>query len=140
MSTLYRRVLVGRETPLFDDSLFQPDLIMLNLGTNDENGANDPEQPGWAANFTATYVAFLANLTSIHGAVPIFAGTGPITDSYGPLVVSALAQAKSQYGVNGVFVNYTGAPLDGCGHPGWVGHEAMYEIVRPMIASVMGWE
>lgn len=87
--------------------------------------------------FIDTYAAFLVNLTLIHGnpRLPIFAGAGPITLDYAPWVQAAIAKS----GTNAHFVNYT-TILDGCGHPGWEGHEQMFEIVKPLMASVMGWE
>lgn len=81
------------------------------------------------------------NLTVWHRnpALPIFCGVGPITERYMTEVVAAMAQAKAQYGITSYLLNYTGVTLDGCGHPGWVGHQEMYEVARPIISQAMGW-
>lgn len=138
MTELYKRVIAGSPTPLFNDADFQPDAVLLNLGTNDQNHNNGS---AWVQGFITTYADFLVNLTVTHNnpKLPIFCGVGPITHEYNPWVVQAMSLAAARGVASLTLVNYT-TILDGCGHPGWVGHEQMFEIAEPIISAVLGWK
>ncbi len=122
---------------VYDWTEFSPDVVLVNLGTND---SGHDSGPSWVANFTNTYVNLLVNLTVWlnNPSLPIFCGVGPITERYMPWVLSAMSLAANE-GVQTHLLNFTGPELDGCGHPGPVGHRQMYEIARPIISQVMGW-
>lgn len=126
-------------------SQFTPQAVLINLGTND---AGHIRTPALVAAFEARYVQLLVNITTLvtssrlsQGQSPphFFLGVGPITQVYAPWVLNAAATAASQFGVTSTFVNFTGAPLDGCGHPGIAGHNAMAGLLTPIVARVMGW-
>lgn len=107
--------------------------------SNDQNHYQN--NATWAAAFIATYTDFLVNVTGWFGgntALPIFVGHGPITHDYAPWVAAAVAGAQARGLSNLHILNYT-TELDGCGHPGWVGHQEMFEIASPVVASVLGW-
>lgn len=117
-----------------------PSAIMINLGTNDSGHENSPQ---WITNFVNTYVDFVRNLTEFTGGnnqLPFFFGVGPITNRYLPWVTTAQEILNTTYQITNTYlINYTGATLDGCGHPGVKGHQEMYEIARPIISQVMNW-
>lgn len=138
MAAIFRRVFAFDASRLWDAADVAPDAVLLNLGTNDMNHDNGS---AWQDGFINTYAQFVYNLTQLFSRpqLPVFCGVGPITHSYEPLVVQAMALAKSRYNVaSTTFVNYT-TVLDGCGHPGFVGHDEMFAIAEPIVASVMGW-
>lgn len=100
--------------------------------------------PAWEANFTATYVQFVTNVTTVYynkPKMPIFLAQGPMNN--GAPLTNALNAAIKQINANGgnaFFLDMRGPPTDGCGgHPGVNGHQAMFEMAQPQIASVMGW-
>jgi lysophospholipase L1-like esterase len=111
MAIRSRLVFPAELNSVFNDTLYVPDAVLINLGTNDFGHDGGP---AWEAAFTQTYVDFLHNLTEWHAnpALPFFCGVGPITHSYTNAVNNAIAAAKSQYGINAVYVNYT-TELDG---------------------------
>lgn len=125
----------------WDFSRFIPDAVIINLGTND---FGHDSGPAWEANFTATYTAFVMNLTTIHYASKpptVFLAQGPMNNS--PALTNALQAVITQtvpQGVKAYFLDMRGAATDGCdGHPGPIGHQQMFNMAQPQIAKVMGW-
>ena len=108
------------------------DAVLINLGTND--GTQTPP-----ADFTAAFLALMrATVRASPPGTPIFCAYGPITDTYAPWVAAAVA-AGAREGLNATLVDLMAAPLDGCGHPGVLGHPAMARLLAPVIANVTGW-
>ena len=72
-----------------------PDMLLINLGTND---FGHDAGPAWEANFTATYVAFVLNATARYKApkLPVFVAQGPMNNG-APLYNALQAAIK---GVN----------------------------------------
>lgn len=138
MTTLFERTFVGSPTPLWDNTQFKPDGVLLALGTNDQ-GHNNGTQ--WVQGFEQTYANFLMHLSDIHGGnknLPIFCLIGPITLDYYPWVLNAVQSAVNSGLSNVHIVNFT-APLDRCSHPPWSSHILMAEQLAPVIKQVMGW-
>ncbi len=118
-------------------------MMLINLGTNDFASGHD-SGPAWEANFTRTYVQFVANATARYSkpALPIGVLQGPMNcgQSLNASLQSAIAGINAAGG-NAFYINVCmGSPNDGCGgHPGVVGHQMMYELAAPVIAAKMGW-
>jgi lysophospholipase L1-like esterase len=124
---------------LWDWSSFVPDAVIVALGTND---SGHDSGPAWEAAFSERYALFMYNLTVAMNkpSMPFFTAVGPITERYAQWVVNANQIAASKYGITATsYVNFTGATLDGCGHPGPQGHAEMFEIAKPVLAKVLGW-
>jgi hypothetical protein len=138
MKTVWNYAIPGDPTTVVPAEDFVPDLVAINIGTNDQNHWKG--NATWAAEFIATYTDLLVNMTARWGnpGLPFFLGAGPITLDYAPLVQGVIAAARARGLKSLTFVNYT-TELDGCGHPGWVGHQQMFEIAQPIVAQVMGW-
>lgn len=116
----------------FDWSTTPFDAVWIHLGTND--GTQSPP-----AVFTAAYLTLMVHLTrwSARG-IPVFCAFGPNSDRFAPWVQDAIEQGRP-LGINATLVDLMAAPLDGCGHPGYVGHPTMARIAAPIIANVTGW-
>ena len=60
LPTLYQRVLATNAAPLWNFASWQPDVVIINLGTNDYSTGGDPSD----TQFTDAYVTFLATIRS----------------------------------------------------------------------------
>ena len=109
------------------------DVALIHLGTND--GGQSPP-----AVFSAAYLDLLLHVAAraTHPAAPIFAAWGPNSATMAPWVAAAAAAANAR-GLNVSLIDLMAAELDGCGHPGVLGHPHMARIAAPIIASVTGW-
>ena len=99
--------------------------------------------PAWEANFTATYVQFVANATARYKApkLPIFVAQGPMNNG-APLfnALQAAITGINAAGGNAMYLDMRGPPNDGCGgHPGVEGHKGMAAMALPVIQKAMGW-
>lgn len=117
-----------------------PDLLLVNLGTNDFGHDSGPT---WEANFTATYVQFVLNATARYSKpkLPVFVAQGPMDDG-APLynALQAAIRGINAAGGAATYLDMRGPPNDGCGgHPGVEGHSQMFAMAKPQIAKVMGW-
>lgn len=70
--------------PVWDHARYSPDVIVVNLGTNDFSPGLDPDQlAAMRADYRQTYAEFLAQLRRLHPQATLIAAVGPmITDSY----------------------------------------------------------
>lgn len=118
----------------------RPDGIVVALGTNDYDHGGSP---GLDANFTAAYVAFIANATQWYGATPgeiqFFALVGPMSNASLNATAAAVATATAA-GYAVTLVNVYGIPCTGCaGHPSVDGHAAMAAALQPVMAAALKW-
>lgn len=131
----------GSYTQDWDFSRYKPDLIIINLGTNDFGHDSGPE---WEAQFVSTYVDFVKNATTRYKnpALPIFVAQGPM--NCGTPLRNCLDKIVSEINANNgnaVFLNLCGPPNDGCGgHPGVEGHKQMAAMAIPVIGTKMNWK
>jgi len=147
MPTLYLRTLPDQPTSTVDFAREPPDVIVVNLGTNDF-AQGDPGQP-----FVDAYVAFLATLRAHHPGVPILATVSPMMDGTsrtqeaahidaavkarhdsGDALVTSLAQSM-------VFATQDGSS-DGLGcdyHPSRATHAKMATALTAAIKAAKGW-
>eukprot|EP01127_Copromyxa_protea_P009358 TRINITY_DN2201_c0_g1_i1.p1 TRINITY_DN2201_c0_g1~~TRINITY_DN2201_c0_g1_i1.p1 ORF type:complete len:362 (-),score=75.30 TRINITY_DN2201_c0_g1_i1:17-1102(-) len=141
MPSYYLQTLGGESySKDWDFTRFVPDILIINLGTNDFVHDGGPE---WEAQFVATYVEFVANATLRYNnpKMPIFVAQGPMNckDALRNSLEVVIAQVNSKGG-NAHFLDVCGPPTDGCGdHPGVEGHRQMFEKAKPQIAAVTGW-
>jgi lysophospholipase L1-like esterase len=77
MPALYDRAIANDASSSWDPRGFEPDVIVVELGTNDfEGGKGDP-----GAAFQATYTAFLALLRARHALAHVVAATSPMAST-----------------------------------------------------------
>lgn len=144
MPDRYLQVFDELKEPLWDFCAWTPDLVVINLGTNDFSTKPHPEE----AVFSRGYNQLIQTVRQHYGAVPVFCIVGPMTDepcySY---VKKMVDYNRSQLGDQNVYFigipTYLMVPGEDLGagyHPNYSGQIKMAEHVVPVIASVMGWE
>lgn len=109
------------------------DAALIHLGTNDGD-------VGEAA-FAPAYLALLRHVAARArdpARFVAFCAYGPNSDTFAPWMRAAMANA-SALGIRTVELNLMAAPMDGCGHPGVLGHPAMARAAAPVIADATGW-
>ena len=157
------RDIVGRREPVFRNDLFwrtnalslrtnydfaqQPDVVVINLGTNDFQAAFEALPDGFADEYTAHYVAFLEEIRKVYPKTHIVCAMGPMTMEPEPYIEAAV-KARNDAGDKAVSyceLSYEGADLKegekwGADmHPSALGH---WEMSRKLIAHIeqqLGW-
>lgn len=139
----WRQTFAGTNASDWDFSRFIPDMLLINLGTNDfghDGGA------AWEANFSSAYtkLALDAGKAYSNPKLPIFVALGPFENLKLGAALNVSIAAINAAGGNAVYLDIitpTSAAHDGCGgHPGLRGHAAMADRAIPQIASKMGWQ
>lgn len=140
--------MLDRAVPNSDTSIWDyrkspaPDLVVINLGTNDYSTNNDPS----SGEFTETYEQMLTTLRQRYPHAWILCTLGPLLS--GSDLATALANinaavtARAGKGDERVLVHEftTGNPSPGCDyHPSLATHDAMAAQLIPVIASELGW-
>jgi lysophospholipase L1-like esterase len=139
LPALYKYVLPDMGAPVWDSQRYVPDVIVINLGTNDFgvwNPALPPEPP--EAGFKKAYTDFIQRLRALYPEAVIVCAVGPMMNDYYPpgrkhwtliqqWVSSMVADVRTSGDVN---VHYFAhAPLEGPygedWHPSAKGHEKM---------------
>ncbi|KAH3743455.1 esterase, SGNH hydrolase-type [Pelomyxa schiedti] len=138
--SLYPRTLGNSEEFMWDFSLYSPDVVILNLGTNDYS--TEPYPP--LSVFESGYVDFLTDLRKWYPNAAIFCICGPVTNQHCCLGVKESVnqmggEPQKFYYIN--MLNILTWPVDyGCdAHPNTSGHQKMAQVVIPVISDVMGW-
>lgn len=149
MRQLFPRALPEREDSVWDTSRFQPQLVVVNLGTN--NFANlDPGEK----KFVELYVAMIAKVREAYPSAFVVAALGPmLTDNY-PEGRKSLTQARKymktamkKIEANGdrkvamlEFPEQTVADGLGCGfHPSVKTHKLMAARLTAFTRERLGW-
>jgi lysophospholipase L1-like esterase len=141
LPTYYDRTLPNRDDSAWDFSRFQPDAVVVNLGTNDFSTTDDPT----SEQFQTAYVMLLEHLREKYPNASILCTNGPMlsgTDlttvrSYISAAVATLADPKievleipAQDGTDGYGCDW---------HPSAARHEKMAELVTGALESMLGW-
>ena len=94
----------------WDQSDFDPDVIVITLGTNDFNAPaydnmNETDKAALRERFVADYVAFLVRLNNLFPGVPIIVAYGIMADAWriGSSELAAVAQANAAIGETAVY-------------------------------------
>jgi lysophospholipase L1-like esterase len=139
--------------PAWDHGSYTPDVIVVNLGTNDFSpGIALDQLDAFRATFRQGYIDFLARIREVHATASIIAVVGPMMgDSY-PAGYNALTsiQADIQAAVdfrhtakdNDVYyfvLTPQQSPYGEDWHPTIATHRKMAEALEPFIANIRGW-
>ncbi len=149
MPALWKRTLPERDDSLWDFKRYQPDVVVINLGTNDFA----PENEDWSP-FPRAYLSFVKEVRSRYPTAAIFCALGPALSDHWPEGRSALTKARQaiQAAVAAVrgagdarvyFVEFpvqTGENGYGCDwHPNVKTHEMMAEQLVRELRDNMRW-
>lgn len=157
------RDIVGLREPVFRNDLFwrsaalsvrknwtftpKPDVVVINLGTNDFQDAFKALPDGFAEEYSAHYIAFLEEIRKVYPDAHIVCAMGPMTMEPEPYI-QAVVKARNDAGDKAVSycsLSYEGADLKpgekwGADmHPSVLGH---WEMSRKLIAHIektLGW-
>jgi lysophospholipase L1-like esterase len=139
MPAIYDRVFADRASPLWDLGALVPDVIVVNLGTNDFS-VGDPGQP-----YVSAMLAFARRLRGLYPRARILLAVGSMLGGanfdkaaeYVQGVVSTMGDAGVSY------VEFpTQSSMDGLGcdyHPNLVTHRNMADRLVASIRAVTGW-
>lgn len=144
MPDRFNRVFDEKELPLWNFRLWKPDVVVINLGTNDFSTQPFPDKTV----FKAGYEKLIDEVKKQYGEVPVFCIVGPMTDepcySYVKELVEdfrSVYQRKNVYFVG--IPTYLMDPEKDLGsdtHPNYSGQRKMAAHVLPVISSILEWD
>lgn len=138
---IYDRTLPGQNDSRWDFARYQPDAVVINLGTNDYSTNVDPS----AGDFTAAYGAFLKHLRSVYPDALMLCTCGPML--YGAeldQVRGYIADAVSASGDDNIktFDIPSQSASDGLGcdfHPSIKTHQKMADLLVDVLKRELAW-
>lgn len=140
MSTRYTHVF-DDETPVdYDFATRRPDIVIINLGTNDYSPGNIPD----VAQYVGAYTKMIATLTRHYGEVPILCITPHSANAYlraaiGELgrAVAAMKHVHLAQPMPDIVVY--GRDLGSDWHPNYQGQVKIAMTLIPQVAALTGW-
>ncbi len=147
MPGLYLRALPDDPSSRWDFSVFQPEVVVVNLGTNDFS-------PGGVdrARFRDAYAAFLKSLRARNPKAPLIIALGPmLSDSYpegeqawsniqaDAAAIQRQRRADGDENVHVLTIDPQSAPFGEDWHPSAAEHRVMARKVTDLIKSLLHW-
>lgn len=144
MPNRFNRVFDEKEQPIWDFSLWKPDVVVINLGTNDFSTQPFPDKK----QFQDGYAKLINEVQKQYGKIPVFCIVGPMIDepcySYVKEMVEDFRTASQQKNIYFVGIpSYLTNPEKDLGsdyHPNYSGQRKMAAHVLPVISSILGWD
>lgn len=144
MPTRFNQALDMETAPLWDFSRWIPDVVVINLGTNDFSTRPHPSK----VMFQRRYEELLKMVRDAYGEIPVFCVVGPMTDEPCHRYVKEMVR---QFNVlhNDGNVHFIGMPpallnenedFGADSHPSYLGQKKMARMIVPVIGAVMGWD
>ena len=141
LPTLFGRTIPSESSGVWDFG-WQPDAVLINLGTNDFSTDNDPTE----SQFTGAYVALLEDLRNAYPNALLLCTVAPLlSGAEQTLVMGYIQQAVDTRSTSGdtkvkVIDLSTDAVGWGCDwHPSIATHEAMAALFTTALKSELGW-
>lgn len=143
---LYERVLPGVKGSRYDFAV-QPDVVVLNLGTNDFARTAPPD-----AEFRAAYTAFVARLRELHPEALLVLALGPMLFDEGKIdfrtlarnaIQATLAEGRARGDAKIEAIEFWSNPAEGAGcqfHPSLATHRRMADELAKLIETRLGWK
>mmetsp|Transcript_149948 Transcript_149948/g.260582 ORF Transcript_149948/g.260582 Transcript_149948/m.260582 type:complete len:178 (+) Transcript_149948:1-534(+) len=129
----------------WDYTQWHPDLLLINLGTNDYDSSVGPMAPSESA-FHDQYLKFVMHFMKHYNAskTKVLLSCGPMTNSQCSTVKRAADDLKKSFGIAVAYVDVSlsGSPnsLNGAvDHPSEAEQTEMVELIRPVLADLTGW-
>ena len=144
MPDRFKRLYDEKEQPLWNSKLWKPEVVVINLGTNDFSTQPFPDQ----ADFRKGYENLIDNVVKQYGEIPVFCIVGPMIDepcySYVKQMVDDLRNIYQKRNIYFVGIpTYLMNPEKDLGsdtHPNYSGQRKMAAHVLPVMSSILGWE
>jgi lysophospholipase L1-like esterase len=149
-----RLYLQDAASPVWDVSRFVPDVIILELGTNDFWVTAYSPAAMDSSVLTPVYINFVSTLRGYYPNAEIFCISSPLLgDGYPAGTNNATQLKKSLAGVEGhfqaisdtkvhkIYISNSGsnASANSCWHPNEAGQQIMANEIAPYIQSLLGW-
>jgi lysophospholipase L1-like esterase len=142
MPDRYKQTMDTRKDPLWEFSSWIPDMLVINLGTNDFSTLPHPNETV----FNKKYTDLIRFVRAVYDSVPVFCLVGPMIDEPCYSYVKNMVEGNRNF-LNDKNVYFIGIPTYlmsesdwGAWHPNYAGHIKMAEHIVPVISSVMGWD
>jgi len=125
---------------MWDYSLFQPDLLVINLGTNDYIASTGVIAPTYAS-FQAHYVTFVQQIMANYekSRTKILLACGPMTNRQCPYVEAAANLLANDFQAGYVNVTLTKSCSGCAGHPTQAEDTAMVGLMTSAVKTLTGW-
>lgn len=144
MPDRFNRVFDEKEQPVWDFKQWKPDMVVINLGTNDFSTQPFPDKEV----FIAGYEKLINEVHKQYGDLPVFCIVGPMTDepcySYVKEMVENFRSANKNKNVYFVGIpTYLMDPDKDLGsdtHPNYKGARKMAAHVLPVISTIVKWD
>ncbi len=128
----------------WDFKQWQPDVVVINLGTNDYSTDVCPEKEV----FVKAYLQFIRQVKNYYGEVPIFCICGPMRDEPAYSNIKEVVEvSRTEYNDQNVYfigiptyLLNSGSDLGSDYHPSYRGQLKMARHIIPVIANVLEWE
>lgn len=145
MPVLYERTLPTDPESRWDFTRWIPDVVVINLGTNDywsSDPNNDPSQP-----YTAAYLVFLEKLRGRYPQAEVLCAMGTMSDDarWKAALQSIVARRNAAGDQRVHFLQFAMQrcdPPSNCGcdwHPNLATHQAMADTLVATIRALTGW-
>ncbi len=124
------------QTTPWDYERYQPDLVIVNIGTNDEFMNADP------ADIQAGVHAFLTGLRTAHPTATLLWVYGFMKNGYIPVIreeVERFAQTDNKVHFLPAAIATGDAELGSAAHPSAAANARLAKALQPQIAAIMNW-
>lgn len=142
MPDRYKQLFDNDIEPLWDFAGWVPDMVVINLGTNDFSTTPHPQE----SVFNRAYTNLISFIRSNYDTIPIFCIVGPMTDEPCYSYVKKMVEGNRNF-LNDKNIYFIGIPPYllveedwGAWHPKYSGHLKMANHAIPVMSAVMGWE
>ena len=140
----FNRVFDEKEQPIWNFSQWRPDVVVINLGTNDFSTLPFPDKEV----FQSGYEKLINEVRKQYGDLPVFCVVGPMTDepcySYVKEMVENFRSANKNKNVYFIGIpTYLMDPDKDLGsdtHPNYHGAHKMAAHVLPVISTIVKWD
>ena len=139
MTQRYPLLFDNHDSIAYDFKQYRPDLVIINLGTNDFSVNGAP------SNYVSNYVRMIKTVRSHYGDVPVLCVTPHSANIF---LLAALKELRHKIaGMKGVRVAepmpdivVSGHDIGSDYHPNWRGHQKIAATLIPVVATMTGWE
>jgi lysophospholipase L1-like esterase len=143
MPIRFKQVLDTDSILKWDFNSWKPDMVVINLGTNDYSTQPHPDKDI----FQQAYKSLIENIQEVYGNIPIFLICGPLIDEPAYTNIKEFAYTMKQLNQE-LNIHFIGIPksllnattdLGSDSHPSHKGQLKMAKHIIPTIATVMDW-